>query len=258
VASASSSAPVLEHGVAPLRAGQGISFVLRRLHSLTGIIPVGAFLFEHILISNSTAIGQNGPSAYARQVSFLANLPLVFFLELFGIWIPIAFHALYGFYIWYHGEGNTVSYPWSGNWMYTLQRWTGGIAFIYIVWHTYTMRFTGIDLHDHPLASFGKVQGEVIHTPLFLFYVLGLVAASWHFAYGIWLFSAKWGIVSGDKAQKRLLRACLVLFLALCGVGFASLYSFRSRPVADDDQNRAMIQSHEKPGGQATDRKGAQ
>ncbi|PYX66475.1 MAG: succinate dehydrogenase [Acidobacteria bacterium] len=258
MASASSSAPVLEHGVAPLRAGQGISFVLRRLHSLTGIIPVGAFLFEHILISNSTAIGQNGPSAYARQVSFLANLPLVFFLELFGIWIPIAFHALYGFYIWYRGEGNTVSYPWSGNWMYTLQRWTGGIAFIYIVWHTYTMRFTGIDLHDHPLASFGKVQGEVIHTPLFLFYVVGLVAASWHFAYGIWLFSAKWGIVSGDKAQKRLLRACLVLFLALCGVGFASLYSFRSRPVADDDQNRAMIQSHEKPGGQATDRKGAQ
>jgi succinate dehydrogenase / fumarate reductase, cytochrome b subunit len=258
VASASSSAPVLEHGVAPLRAGQGISFVLRRLHSLTGIIPVGAFLFEHILISNSTAIGQNGPSAYARQVSFLANLPLVFFLELFGIWIPIAFHALYGFYIWYRGEGNAVSYPWTGNWMYTLQRWTGGIAFVYVVWHTYTMRFTGIDLHDHPLASFGKVQGEVMHTPLFLFYLVGLVAASWHFAYGIWLFSAKWGIVSGDKAQKRLLRMCLVFFLLLCGVGLASLYSFRSRPIADDDQNRAMIQSHEKPGGPATDRKGAQ
>ena len=258
MASASSSAPVLEHGVAPLRAGQGISFVLRRLHSLTGIVPVGAFLFEHILISNSTALGQNGPSAYARQVSFLANLPLVFFLELFGIWIPIAFHALYGFYIWYRGEGNTTSYPWSGNWMYTLQRWTGGIAFTYIVWHTYTMRFTGIDLHDHPLASFGKVQGEVMHTPLFLFYVIGLVAASWHFAYGIWLFSAKWGIVSGDKAQKRLLRACLVFFILLCGVGFSSLYSFRSRPVADDDQNRAMIQSKEKPGGQATGRKGAQ
>ena len=258
MASASSSAPVLEHGVAPLRAGQGISFVLRRLHSLTGIIPVGAFLFEHILISNSTAIGQNGPSAYARQVSFLANLPLVFFLELFGIWIPIAFHALYGFYIWYRGEGNAVSYPWTGNWMYTLQRWTGGIAFVYIVWHTYTMRFTGIDLHDHPLASFGKVQGEVMHTPLFLFYLVGLVAASWHFAYGIWLFSAKWGIVSGDKAQKRLLRVCLVFFLLLCGVGLASLYSFRSQPIADDDQNRAMIQSHQKLGGQATDRKGAQ
>ena len=131
MASASSSAPgitkFVPHGIAPLRAGQGSSFLLRRLHSLTGIIPVGAFLFEHILISNSTAI--TGPEAYARQVSFLANLPLVFFLELFGIWIPIAFHALYGFYIWYRGDGNAIAYPWSGNWMYTAQRWTGGIAF---------------------------------------------------------------------------------------------------------------------------------
>jgi succinate dehydrogenase / fumarate reductase cytochrome b subunit len=230
VASASSSAPVVAHGVAPLRAGQGISFVLRRLHSLTGIIPVGAFLFEHILISNSTAIGQNGPAAYARQVSFLANLPLVFFLELFGIWIPIAFHALYGFYIWYRGEGNTVAYPWTGNWMYTLQRWTGGIAFAYIVWHVYTMRFLGSDLHADPTLSFGKVQHEVFQTPLFLFYLIGLIAASWHFAYGIWLFSAKWGIVSGTKAQKRLLVICLAFFFVLTGVGLASLTSFRSHP----------------------------
>jgi len=236
VASASSSAPVLEYGVAPLRAGQGISFVLRRLHSLTGIIPVGAFLFEHILISNSTAIGQNGPSAYARQVSFLGNLPLVFFLELFGIWIPIAFHALYGFYIWYHGEGNTVSYPWSGNWMYTVQRWTGGIAFIYIAWHTYTMRFTGIDLHEHPLASFGKVQGEVIHTPLFLFYLVGLVAASWHFAYGIWLFCAKWGITTGEIARRRFLVVCIAFFLLLSSVGMLSIRTFviTQRQPADE------------------------
>lgn len=252
MASASSSAPgvskyVVQGGVAPLRAGQGISFVLRRLHSLTGIIPVGAFLFEHILISNATAI--SGPSAYARQVSFLANLPLVFFLELFGIWIPIAFHALYGFYIWYRGEANTASYPWSGNWMYTMQRWSGGIAFIYIVWHTYTMRFTGVDLHEMPMASFGKVQAEVMHTGLFLFYVIGLVAASWHFAYGIWLFCAKWGIVSGDRAQKRLLRLCLAFFLLLCGVGLWSLATFRSRALpTDDDQNRAVTQSSLKSG----------
>ena len=238
MASASSTAPLVKHGVAPLRAGQGTSFLLRRLHSLTGIVPVGAFLFEHILISNSTAI--TGPDAYARQVSFLANLPLVFFLELFGIWIPILFHALYGFYIWYRGDGNTVAYPWSGNWMYTAQRWTGGIAFAYILWHTYTMRFTGVDLHDNPMQSFAKVQHEVIHTGLFLFYVVGLVAASWHFAYGIWLFCTKWGIVSGDKAQRRLLGVCLALFLILCGAGFASLYTFRSRPM-DDGANKGNI-----------------
>jgi succinate dehydrogenase / fumarate reductase cytochrome b subunit len=248
---ASSNAPVLAkgavHGVAPLRAGQGTSFLLRRLHSLSGIVPVGAFLFEHILISNASAIG--GPEAYARQVSFLSSLPLVFVLELFGIWLPIAFHALYGFYIWYRGDGNTVEYPWTGNWMYTAQRWTGGIAFVYIVWHTWTMRVTGVDLHASPIDSFGKVQHEVLQPALFIFYVVGLIAASWHFAYGIWLFSAKWGIVSGEKAQKRFLAVCIAFFFVLSGVGLASLATFRLRPLQplSEPGNAARVQSHDAP-----------
>ena len=243
---ASSTAPGVKRGarrgVAPLRAGQGMSFFWRRLHSLTGIVPVGAFLFEHILISNSTAI--TGPDAYARQVSFLANLPLVFFLELFGIWIPIAFHALYGFYIWYRGDGNTIEYPWTGNWMYTAQRWTGGIAFVYIVWHTWTMRFSGVDLHAYPYASFGKVQAELLNPALFLFFVVGLIAASWHFAYGIWLFCAKWGIVSGERAQRRFLIVCLAFFFVLTAAGLASLASFRSRPLQPIDAGTAAMAGH--------------
>src|SRR5579863_1877803 len=214
-------------GVAPLRAGQGYSFLLRRLHSLSGIIPVGAFLFEHILISNATTI--SGPTAYARQVRFLASLPLVPVLELFGIWLPILFHALYGFYIWYRGEVNVGDYPWTGNWMYTAQRWTGAIAFAYILWHTWTMRFTGVDLHEFPGASFGKVQLELFSPALFAFYVVGLICASWHFAYGIWLFAAKWGIVTGDKAQQRFLKLCLAFFLLLSVVGLVSLYTFSEK-----------------------------
>jgi len=225
---ASPAAPItVKRGVATLRAGQGISFFLRRVHSLSGIIPVGAFLFEHILISNAAAIG--GPTAYARQVRFLASLPLVPALELFGIWLPILFHALYGFYIWYRGETNVGDYPWTGNWMYTAQRWTGGIAFAYILWHTWTMRFTGIDLHIHAGASFGKVQAE-LYSPLLLgFYVVGLLCASWHFSYGLWLFAAKWGITSGEDARRRFLVVCLGLFLVMSIVGVASLYTFRAR-----------------------------
>ena len=214
-------------GVAPLRAGRGYSFYLRRLHSLTGIIPVGAFLFEHILISNATAI--SGPSAYARQVRFLASLPLVPALEFFGIWLPIAFHALYGFYIWYRGDSNVAEYPWTGNWMYVLQRWTGGIAFAYILWHTWTMRFSGIDLHVYPGASFGKVQAELFSTPLLIFYVVGLISAAWHFAYGIWLFAAKWGITPGERARQWFLKVCLAFFVLMSCVGLASLYTMRSR-----------------------------
>jgi len=51
---ANPAVPRIKPGVAPLRAGEGMSFLLRRLHSLTGIVPIGAFLLEHFL-SNAEA-----------------------------------------------------------------------------------------------------------------------------------------------------------------------------------------------------------
>jgi succinate dehydrogenase / fumarate reductase, cytochrome b subunit len=133
-ATASPAPPMIKGSVAPLRAGQGTAFLLRRLHSLSGIVPIGAFLVEHFI---SNAFATRGPAAYAKQVEFLSSFPFVVGLELFGIWLPILYHALYGFYIWYRGESNLADYPWAGNWMYSSQRWTGTIAFAYMVWHTW-------------------------------------------------------------------------------------------------------------------------
>ena len=127
MASASSTTPIkVKQGVAPLRAGQGWSFFLRRLHSLTGVVPIGLFLVEHFV---SNAFATKGPGAYTSQVAFLSSFPFVVGLELFGIWLPILYHSLYGFYIWGRGESNVSDYPWAGNWMYSAQRWTGAAAF---------------------------------------------------------------------------------------------------------------------------------
>src|SRR5215475_12082170 len=84
-------------GVQPIRAGQGYSFIWRKLHSLSGIVPIGAFLIEHI-ISNFEAI--HGWTAYGQQVKFLNALPLVRVLEWTFIFIPILYHGFYGLYIW--------------------------------------------------------------------------------------------------------------------------------------------------------------
>jgi succinate dehydrogenase / fumarate reductase cytochrome b subunit len=226
-----------ESGVAPLRAGEGHEFLLRRLHSLSGIIPVGAFLFEHIALSNSAAI--KGPVSYAHQVAFLSNLPFVFFLELFGIWLPIAFHGGYGVWLWYRGKGNLVSYPWLGNWTYSLQRWSGGIAFAFIIYHTYTKRFTGVDLHDLPGASFGKMQESLSHPWLFAFYVVGLIASCWHFGYGIWLFCCKWGVVVGERARKRLLVLSVAFAVLLSAIGLRTLVAFTQWPQQATDPKGA-------------------
>ena len=124
---ASAENPVTKAGVAPLRAGKGTSFLLRRLHSLSGIVPIGLFLIEHFV---SNAFATNGPDAYTQQVKLLSSFPFVVGLELFGIWLPILYHSLYGFYIWNRGDTNIADYPWAGNWMYSLQRWTGAFTFL--------------------------------------------------------------------------------------------------------------------------------
>jgi len=229
VASTLSSSPVdIKSGVAPLRAGQGHSFFLRRLHSLTGIVPIGLFLIEHFV---SNAFATKGPGAYTKQVEFLSGVPFVFFLELFGIWIPIGYHALYGFYIWFRGEGNVAEYPWGGNWMYSAQRWTGAVAFFYIVWHTWHLRFSGVHILTYPASAFGKVQSELNGHPWALaFYAAGIVCASWHFAYGLWLFAAKWGITQGPIARRRFGYVCSAIAVAFIVVGFVTLTVFRATP----------------------------
>src|SRR6201987_3169049 len=147
-----------QKAILPLRAGEGHSFFWRKLHSLTGIVPIGAFLVEHI-ISNYEIV--NGPLAYAKQVLFLNSLPLVRVLEWVFIFIPLAYHALYGLFIALRGRSNVNVYPWAGNWMYLSQRITGIIAFLYIIQHVWRQRFSGVSLPEHPGAAFHKVQVEL-------------------------------------------------------------------------------------------------
>lgn len=225
---AESTAARIPSGVAPLRAGQGKSFLWRRLHSLSGIIPVGAFLVEHLI---SNAFATNGPEAYGDQVKFLTGLPFAFLLEVFGIYIPILFHAGYGFYIWWRGESNTGEYGYASNWLYTAQRWTGAVAFAYILYHTWYMRFTGVHLFDYPEASFWKVQNELQNPWALAAYVIGISTAAWHFGYGIFLFCVKWGIVTGDRARKRMQAVGIGIAGLLMALGLVTLYFFvKPRP----------------------------
>lgn len=214
-------------GVQPLRAGEGHSFLLRRLHSLSGIIPIGAFLIEHILSNYEIT---NGPLAYGLQVKFLNSLPLVRVLEWAFIFLPLAYHAGYGVYIAVRGRSNVNVYPWAGNWGYFTQRVTGLIALAYIVQHLWFQRFTGVSLPDNPGLAYWKVQNELSTWYMVAIYMIGMIATCWHFAYGIWLFAAKWGITTGNKARKKFGWVCGIGGVALCALGIWSIISIITAP----------------------------
>lgn len=64
-------------------------FLWRRLHTLSGVIPVGLFLLEH-LFTNATAL--DGAASYNNAVEAIQSLPLLHFIEFFFIFLPITYH----------------------------------------------------------------------------------------------------------------------------------------------------------------------
>ena len=201
-------------------------FVLRRLHSLTGVVPIGAFLLEHFL-SNAAVLTRDPATSYGNQVKFLNSLPFVLALEIVFIYVPLLFHGLYGLWIAKRGEPNSIRYSWLGNWGYTLQRVSGVILVAFIGWHVWTARFSGISVPDNPYAAFAKMQAEMAHNWIFIWFLLGITVACYHFAYGLFLFAAKWGIAVGERARRRWGWACWVIGFALTYVGIAAALVFR-------------------------------
>jgi len=79
------------------------TYFLRKLHSFSGVIPVGAFLAEHFW-SNSTALV--GVRQYDETSRTLQAIPFRIFVEWAFIFLPILFHGGYGIYIWLRGQSN--------------------------------------------------------------------------------------------------------------------------------------------------------
>jgi succinate dehydrogenase / fumarate reductase cytochrome b subunit len=205
------------------------TFLLRKLHQITGIVPLGMFYFVH-LYTNSTAL--NGGKVYNEHVGGIHEMPYLLFIEIGGIFLPLLFHSVYGILISGEARPNVGAYGYARNWFYILQRVTGIYLFIFLFFHILNFRFGLIPgLNMTPVAgnadkAFGIVAAEFQITWVMVVYILGLLATAWHLAYGLFLFVVDWGIVIGEKAQKMALYASLGLALLLGVTGVNAAFAF--------------------------------
>jgi succinate dehydrogenase/fumarate reductase cytochrome b subunit len=132
--------------------------VLHRLHSLSGIVPIGIFLVQHLTL-NSFALAS--PAHFNAVIDFFnEKMPwhLLFVLEWGFIFIPLLFHALYGLVITAHGQVNVGRYGYWRNWMYLWQRITGVILVVYIAAHVWGTTISHrLFRREHPLRGHGRV-----------------------------------------------------------------------------------------------------
>jgi len=219
-------------------------FLIRRIHSLTGLMPIGGYLCFH-LATNGAII--DGPATFqhrADQIHVLGPTTILF-LEWSLIFLPILFHGLIGAIIVLRGQRNVGAYPYRENWRYTLQRGTGVVALLFILWHVFHLhgwfRFewwvenvarplggAQFDPHHAAETATASIQASWL---VIGFYVLGVLACVYHLANGIWTMGITWGVWTSPKAQRWANLPCAGFGVGLAIVGLGALYAMATTEV---------------------------
>ncbi len=154
------------------------------------------------------------------------GLPLVFFLELFGIWLPLLYHGVYGLYVAYTARNNVTNFSYFRNQMFMLQRVTGVITFIFVVWHVFQTRLQ-VALGTTTHAGLGLTMHDIASNPVyFVLYCIGILSATFHFSNGMWSFLVSWGVTVGPRAQRISSYIWMGVFVIMAVMFILSLTAF--------------------------------
>ena len=234
-----------------------LHFGLRRLHSLTGIVPVGLFVIMHLFTNFQLLVGD-----FQHEVDFIHSLPALLWLEI-GLWVSIGFHAALGLLYTFTGNRpNVTAYGWADNWRYLLQRVSGVVALVFIFLHVATLRWQwSIFGWFTPFLVRGP-DGEALAAPttalalqhawwVGALYVVGVISVVYHWSNGLWSAAATWGVAVTEAAQRRWGYVCAAMGVALAIFGMGALYAAWTYELSPAE--RRHIEEHvEKPHGAAS------
>jgi len=209
-----------------------VHFLLLKLHSLTGLIPIGLFLTIHFLVNSFRTVGV---WPYQLSIDVINNLPFLFIIEVVFIYIPLLFHSFMGFYITQIAKINAVRYHYPRNWMFVLQRLTGAIVFVFLVYHMATTVVPKL-WYGHHLFEAAPFLIDVMNQEFAtwtgrIIYLIGILSATFHFANGLWAFCISWGVIIGPRAQRNAGIAFMLFGLALTFLGLATVLEFSLHPI---------------------------
>jgi succinate dehydrogenase / fumarate reductase cytochrome b subunit len=206
-------------------------FVLRKIHSLLGVIPVGLFLCFHLFM-NSKSISESETHPFSDVVEsiegFHPSRAFLIAVEILFIFLPLLLHGIYGIAIWWQGQSNVLKHRYARNWMYSLQRWSGLVVFVFLILHVYQTRLSG-SLPDGawPADQLFARMNELLGQPAIMaLYIVGTVASCFHFANGLWLVGITWGITIGPRSQKYSTVLAVAVGVVLLVLGGVALYGF--------------------------------
>lgn len=199
-------------------------FLLRRLHSLLGLLPVGGFLVFHLWENSQSRFGAGYYNEHV--VGWLQGLNYLVLLELFVIALPLLFHAGYGMVILRSGESGFPRLPWLHHRFYWLQRISGVAILLFLLLHVGWTRLWGLWEPTVRADLFGHMQSLLSLPPVFVLYLVGLLLSAFHLSNGLWTMAISWGVTTSGAAQRRWFYLCCGLFLLLSALGLHGMLGF--------------------------------
>jgi succinate dehydrogenase / fumarate reductase cytochrome b subunit len=217
-------------------------FVLKRLHSLTGVIPLSAFICFHFFANSYSTVGQE---AFDGVVTKLRGLPFLDAIEWGLLFAPFLFHMLYGMYLIFTARSNPRRQSYARNWAYVGQRVTAIVVFVFILYHVIGIRYVAA---NHKPRVYDIMHDQFIHTFTYWWYVVGIACTCYHLANGICTFLMTWGITVGRNSQRFAAAAMSVAGLVLFMVGISAVNGFLTvAPPANMPTNVHGVQAVTSP-----------
>jgi succinate dehydrogenase / fumarate reductase cytochrome b subunit len=199
-------------------------FLLRRLHSLLGLLPVGLFLAFHLWENSQSRFG---PEHYNGQVvGWLQGLNYLTIMEIFVILLPLLFHAGYGLVILRRGDSDWRRFPWLHHRLYLLQRISGVGILLFLLIHVGWTRVWGLFEPAVKADLYGHMQSLLSQPSIFLLYLVGLLLSTFHLSNGLWTLAISWGLTTSEAAQRYWFALCSLLFFLSSAIGLHGMLGF--------------------------------
>jgi succinate dehydrogenase / fumarate reductase cytochrome b subunit len=201
-------------------------FLLRRLHSVLGLLPVGAFLIFHLWENSQSRFGAEHYNEHV--VAALKGMNYLPVMEIFVIALPLLFHAGYGLVITAQMRAELARYSYARNRLYWMQRISGIGILLFLLLHVGMTRIGG--LWDPSVGDdlFVHMQATLSQPWMLALYLVGLLLSVFHLANGLSSMAIVWGLTTSVRAQALLGWVCVLVGLLLAAMGVHGLMGFPS------------------------------
>jgi succinate dehydrogenase / fumarate reductase, cytochrome b subunit len=196
-------------------------FLRARLASALAVAPLGVWTVAHLW--NNLAAFQ-GPEAWQSAVT---EYPHPFAQAMIGVVVllPLALHAAWGLVRLATSRPNNVRYSYYANLKYLLQRLSAVGVTLFLGAHLWLALLKPRLTEGHAELFADLAQQMHFHSPTLAVYLLGTLGVSYHLANGLQTFSMGWGIVSSQRALRRLEWIALGSFVVLLAMSWGAIYA---------------------------------